>query len=225
VIQQKLESTPNARVIAVDLMEMGPLPGVIQIQGDITAESTVETILSHFHGEKAQLVVSDGAPDVLGMHDLDEYLQAQLVLAALNISLHLLAENGTFVAKIFRGKNVSALYQKLGEYFREVICAKPQASRNSSFEAFVVCRGFHLPDGFVPDLKEPLLDVQRVENSASPVPFRACLDENGYDADRSYPIDADDSYVHRKPLQGPINPPYARSLDQMITKTNNERAD
>ena len=42
---------------------MAPLPGVIQIQGDITKKSTAELITSHFDGEKADLVICDGAPD------------------------------------------------------------------------------------------------------------------------------------------------------------------
>ena len=64
------------------------------------------------------MVVCDGAPDVtgqrrsflrtnmtsfiLGLHDIDEYIQAQLLLAALNITTHVLKKGGTFVAKIFR---------------------------------------------------------------------------------------------------------------------------
>lgn len=42
---------------------MSPLPGVIQIQGDITKYSTAQEIVAHFEGEKAELVVCDGAPD------------------------------------------------------------------------------------------------------------------------------------------------------------------
>ena len=79
---------------------------------------------------RADLVVCDGAPDVTGLHDIDEYIQvpllpllmhlgsrtqassqAQLLLAALNISTHVLRSGGTFVAKIFRGKDVSLLYR------------------------------------------------------------------------------------------------------------------
>ena len=37
-----------------------------------------------------------------GLHDIDEYIQAQLLLAALNITTHVLKQGGTFVAKIFR---------------------------------------------------------------------------------------------------------------------------
>ena len=44
-------------------------------------ESTAREIISHFEGGKADLVVCDGAPDVTGLHDLDEYVQGQLLLA------------------------------------------------------------------------------------------------------------------------------------------------
>ncbi|GCC42759.1 hypothetical protein chiPu_0026533 [Chiloscyllium punctatum] len=60
---------------------MAPLPGVIQIQGDITKVSTAQEIIKHFEGHAADLVVCDGAPDVTGLHDIDEYIQAQLLLA------------------------------------------------------------------------------------------------------------------------------------------------
>ena len=53
----------DAKIVAVDLQAMAPLPGVIQIQGDITQLSTAENIMQHFEGEKADLVVCDGAPD------------------------------------------------------------------------------------------------------------------------------------------------------------------
>ena len=43
--------------------------------------STAEEIMSHLRGAKADLVVCDGAPDVTGLHDMDEYVQAQLLLA------------------------------------------------------------------------------------------------------------------------------------------------
>ena len=91
----------------------------------------------HFDGKPADLVVCDGAPDVTGLHDIDEYIQAQLLLAALNITTHVLKPGGTFVAKIFRGKDVTLLYSQLKLFFPRVTCAKPRSSRNSSIEAFV----------------------------------------------------------------------------------------
>lgn len=56
----------NPRVVAVDLQEMAPIPGVVCIVGDITSRKTAEQIIDHFRGELADLVVCDGAPDVTG---------------------------------------------------------------------------------------------------------------------------------------------------------------
>lgn len=53
----------NVKIVAVDLQPMSPLPGVIQIQGDITKYSTAQEIIGHFQGTHADLVVCDGAPD------------------------------------------------------------------------------------------------------------------------------------------------------------------
>lgn len=53
----------NVKIVAVDLQPMAPLPGIIQIQGDITKFTTAQQIIQHFKGEKADLVVCDGAPD------------------------------------------------------------------------------------------------------------------------------------------------------------------
>lgn len=239
--QQTLDTKhDDFAVIAVDLMEMAPLDGVIQLKGDITHKQTADEIIAHFEGQKAQVVVSDGAPDVLGLHDLDEYLQAQLVLAGLNISLHVLERGGTFVAKLFRGKEVSLLYAQLRRFFSKVTCAKPKASRNSSFESFVVCQDFQLPEGFVPSMERNLLDLQYVgedddddENAycssvdvhrgvCVDVVFLGSGDVFGYDADQSYPLDdaADEGsstrgYVHQEPLQKPINPPYKSALEKI----------
>uniref|UniRef100_A0A674H9E9 Putative tRNA (cytidine(32)/guanosine(34)-2'-O)-methyltransferase n=1 Tax=Taeniopygia guttata TaxID=59729 RepID=A0A674H9E9_TAEGU len=148
------EGSP-AQVVAVDLQAMAPLPGVVQIQGDITKASTAQEIQRHFEGHPADLVVCDGAPDVTGLHDLDEYIQAQLLLAALNITTHVLKKGGTFVAKIFRGKDVTLLYSQLRLFFPDVTCAKPRSSRNSSIEAFVVCRGYSPPRGLRAHHGEP----------------------------------------------------------------------
>ena len=55
---------------------MAPIEGVHILQGDITTQETVDRILAVFKQEKADLVVSDGAPDVTGFHEIDQYLQA-----------------------------------------------------------------------------------------------------------------------------------------------------
>lgn len=67
VLSKRLyENNPNkedVKIVAVDLQAMAPLPGVKQLQGDITKLSTAEEIIAYFDDQKAQLVVCDGAPD------------------------------------------------------------------------------------------------------------------------------------------------------------------
>jgi tRNA (cytidine32/guanosine34-2'-O)-methyltransferase len=62
---------PN--IVAVDLQPMAPIDGVQTLQGDITSLSTVQSIIDQFEGERAELDVCDGAPDVTGLHNVDEY--------------------------------------------------------------------------------------------------------------------------------------------------------
>ena len=87
--------------------------------------------------------MSDGAPDILGDHDFDAFVQHQLVLAALNIAVRLLKQDsGNFIAKVFRGKDIGLLVKQTKCLFNEVYIAKPKCSRNSSIEAFMVGIGF-----------------------------------------------------------------------------------
>lgn len=139
----------GCRLVAVDLQLMAPIPGVVQLQGDITKLTTAQTIIELCEGP-ADLVVCDGAPDVTGLHDMDEYVQGQLLLAALNISTHVLRLGGTFVAKIFRGPDADILFSQLHLFFKHVFCAKPASSRNSSLEAFVVCQDYNPPKNYAP---------------------------------------------------------------------------
>ncbi|KHN74719.1 Putative tRNA (cytidine(32)/guanosine(34)-2'-O)-methyltransferase [Toxocara canis] len=218
----------EVKIVAVDLQPMSPLPGVVQLQGDITESSTAESIVSHFEGSKADLVVCDGAPDVTGLHSLDEYMQSQLILAALNITTFVLKESGSFVAKIFRAKNVSLLYAQLKFFFDEVYCAKPRSSRQSSCEAFVVCKRFHLPPGYTPTMENPMFapDYDETVNSLQGanrvlVPFVACGDLSGWDSDRTYDLELPalygtferQRYVYTPVVQPPTEPAYKKACE------------
>ncbi|EAN82595.1 ribosomal RNA methyltransferase, putative, partial [Trypanosoma cruzi] len=120
--------------------------------------------------KKADLVVCDGAPDVTGMHELDEYLQHHLLLAALNITTFVLRCGGTFVTKIFRGPNTPFLVAKSEVFFRHVIIAKPRSSRNASMEAFMVCQDYQPPAGYRPSFDRPLTTTTRCFTPAAPLP-------------------------------------------------------
>lgn len=220
----------DVKIVAVDLQEMAPIEGVIQIQGDITSKSTADEIINHFEGKKAQLVICDGAPDVTGLHDMDVYVQSQLLLSALSITTHVLADGGTFIAKIFRGRDVTLLYAQLRIFFREVSCCKPKSSRNSSMEAFVVCRGFSVPEGFNVDKFNLCLsgvyspDQFDTQAEAEIVPFLACGDLSGFDSDRSYPLvlDEKETFVYHEPVQKPIHPPYFEYMEMKKNRVAKE---
>lgn len=96
---------------------------------------------------------------------------------------------------------------------------KPRSSRNSSIEAFVVCQNYDPPNGYVPNMKNPLLDNSYCDwNELTGVnryivPFMACGDLNGFDSDATYGLNIKGKeYKYQKPTQEPINPPYKESV-------------
>lgn len=162
------EPRADVKIVSIDLQPISPLPGIVTLRADITHPATVPLLLkaldpdydpatmSQQASRPVDLVLSDGAPDVTGLHDLDIYVQSQLLFAALNLALCVLRPGGKFVAKIFRGHNVDLLYAQLKLFFGRVVVAKPRSSRASSVEAFIVCLGFRPPAGFRASLDEPL---------------------------------------------------------------------
>lgn len=134
-------------VMAIDLQEMSPIPGVDCLQGDITSQTTVDQILTHFD-DRVDLVICDGAPDVTGVHEIDEFVHSQLMYAALNITIRMIRMKGTFVAKMFKDRAYPLLEAQLLMFFDRVDCMKPSSSRVRSAEHFVICQGFKIPDGY-----------------------------------------------------------------------------
>ncbi|KAE8389269.1 FtsJ-like methyltransferase-domain-containing protein [Aspergillus alliaceus] len=175
---KELKPRKNVKIVSIDLQPMAPLEGITTLKADITHPSTIPLLLRALDPEAydsttssspstirqphpVDLVISDGAPDVTGLHDLDIYIQSQLLYAALNLALGVLRPGGKFVAKIFRGRDVDLIYAQLRTVFEKVSVAKPRSSRASSLEAFVVCEGFIPPaihDGSmgIDALKNPL---------------------------------------------------------------------
>lgn len=125
---------------------------------------------------------------------MDIFIQSQLLLAALNIATHILRPSGTFVAKIFRAKDVTLLYAQLRIFFPYVYCTKPSSSRNSSIEAFVVCKDYSPPEGYKPNMLNPWLTdepcnfEQLTGVNRIVVPFIVCGDLSQPDSDMSYPL-------------------------------------
>ncbi|KAK9313341.1 FtsJ-like methyltransferase-domain-containing protein [Lipomyces starkeyi] len=214
----------SATIVSVDLQPIAPLPGVITLQADITHPATLTSILKLFGGEPADIVCSDGAPDVTGLHDLDEYIQGQLLLSALTLATNLLRPGGKFVAKIFRGRDVDLLYSQLSLLFDKVTCAKPRSSRASSLESFIVCEGYRPRRGWLPEsltlakTKLPL-DLESttagsMDRERAIAPFIACGDLSDFDADATYQIEKGVGSISLEPVQKPTAPPYKTALEK-----------
>jgi len=172
------EPRRDVKIVSIDLQPMSPLDGIVTLRADITAPSTIPLLLSALDPESydpkspsitashpVDLILSDGAPDVTGLHDLDIYIQSQLLWAALNLALCVLKPGGKFVAKIFRGKDVDLMYAQLRIVFEKVTVAKPRSSRASSIEAFIVCEGFRVPQGFVPSMEDPVGAGRKIQGT------------------------------------------------------------
>ncbi|EDK44757.1 tRNA (uridine-2'-O-)-methyltransferase trm7 [Lodderomyces elongisporus] len=217
-----------AKIVAVDLQPMTPIEGVTTIQADITHPKTLQQILDCFDNELADFVCSDGAPDVTGLHDLDEYVQHQLVWAALQLTTCILKPGGSFAAKIFRGKDIDVMYKQFSKFFDRVVCAKPRSSRGTSLEAFIVGLGYRPIEGWVPKLDASMSTNEFFEGAGlhggandevyemgdedrEIVEFIACGDVNGIDSDATYELDADS--LRLDPVQKPTAPPYKKALE------------
>ena len=127
---------------------MAPIYGVTLIEGDITKDKTVDEIITAFKGHKAELVVCDGAPDVTGFHDIDQYIQSQLLVSALNICSKTILPGGTFVTKLFLGSDSVFLKSQFKVFFKQVDIFKPKSSRESSVENFIVAKFYDPPKGY-----------------------------------------------------------------------------
>lgn len=138
-------SALNMNVVAVDVVPIHALEGVKTIVGDITHPTTANQIITAVNGQ-SDLVLFDGAPEVTGLVENDQWQQHVLVEAGAQLCIHILRPGGTYVAKVFRGSATETLLHNLSVLFHQVLVTKPQASRNSSLEVFVMCRGLkHLP--------------------------------------------------------------------------------
>lgn len=187
VAAKSIPCTPDRKIIAIDLREIVPIEGVTQLRGDITSVETATEVIRLLDGNKSDVVLADGAPDIIGRIEYDEYVQHNIVLASLAIATMVLRDGGSFISKIFRTRNLPNIYSILGCFFTDLTLCKPRASRLSSVESFIVCRGFHVPEGYTLTLRTDKLPVGPIPN----VKFLLCGDIDGFDSERTYPLDGD----------------------------------
>lgn len=94
-------------------------------------------------GGPFDLVISDMAPKTSGQRHADQYRSYELVMRALELAKAALAPGGAFVAKIFQGAEFEDARAALRSVFDKVRVIRPNATRDESYEVFLVGLGFH----------------------------------------------------------------------------------
>ena len=128
----------NGRIIALDMLPMEPIEGVQFLQGDFREDGVLQQLQELMQGQKADVVVSDMAPNLSGVASADSARIAHLIELALEFAQHNLKPEGALVTKVFHGSGYSQLVELFKQYFVTVKPIKPKASRDKSSETFLV---------------------------------------------------------------------------------------
>jgi 23S rRNA (uridine2552-2'-O)-methyltransferase len=134
----------RGRVIAVDILPMAGLAGVEVLQGDFSEQATLDRLLGMLGGARADLVLSDMAPNTMGIAEVDHARSMHLVDLATDFAARALRPGGDLLLKVFQGREFQPLVARLRADFKTVKLRKPKASRGRSPEVYVLARGYRL---------------------------------------------------------------------------------
>ncbi len=135
----------RGRVVGVDRQRIDDLdesePPVETVRGDITEESTVDAILDSVGEDGADVVLSDMAPNMSGEYELDHARSVHLARQAFEVALDVLDTGGDLAVKVFDGQDLADLQDDIDAEFEYVRQVRPDASRDSSSELYLVAKG------------------------------------------------------------------------------------
>jgi 23S rRNA (uridine2552-2'-O)-methyltransferase len=137
----------KGRVVAVDLLPMAPLPGVQFVQGDFREQEVLDALIVALSGRKADLVISDLAPNLSGIGVSDQARSMYLCELALEFARQCLKPGGSLLVKVFQGAGFTEFLAGMRKSFVKVGSRKPEASRGRSSEMYLLGRGFKAGTG------------------------------------------------------------------------------
>jgi 23S rRNA (uridine2552-2'-O)-methyltransferase len=132
----------KGKVIASDILPMDSLAGVEFVQGDFTDETVLNEVLARLDDIRADLVISDMAPNMSGIRDIDQPQAMCLAELALAMAKVVLKPGAALLMKVFHGEGFDALQKELKLSFNTVKVRKPKASRARSSEIYLLSAGF-----------------------------------------------------------------------------------
>jgi 23S rRNA (uridine2552-2'-O)-methyltransferase len=130
----------SGKVVACDLLEMVPVPGCDFVHGDFNDEAVRGAILAALGGRQPDLVLSDLAPNISGIADVDQARIVSLCEAALEFSASVLKPSGRVLVKTFQGADFPELRRQFANRLAAVEIRKPPASRDRSSEVYLLGR-------------------------------------------------------------------------------------
>jgi 23S rRNA (uridine2552-2'-O)-methyltransferase len=130
----------RGEVFALDILPMQALPGVQFLQADFSEVEALDQLRAAMNGRGADLVMSDMAPNISGMAEVDLPRHLHLAEMALEAAQSLLKPGGLFLIKMFSGVGVDGYLRTLRSAFRRVDIRKPDASRSRSRELYLLAR-------------------------------------------------------------------------------------
>lgn len=143
VAAQRVKSSDTApRVVGIDYLEMGGVPGAIFLQKDFLDDDAPAALFAALGGEKADVVLSDMAAPATGHKKTDHLKIMHLCEVAIDFARSVLRPGGHFLAKVLRGGTENELLANLKRDFAQVLHIKPPASRADSSEFYVIAKGF-----------------------------------------------------------------------------------
>ncbi|HME18138.1 MAG TPA: RlmE family RNA methyltransferase [Nitrososphaerales archaeon] len=134
---------PSGKAVGVDLHEIHLKErNAVAVAMDVNDEKVVARVLSII-GRKADVVLSDLAPSVSGVWELDQTIQVDLTLRVLALCESLLKQGGSAFLKLFEGERSPEVRTEMKRRFKTVHAVKPAASRSASSELYYYCAGWH----------------------------------------------------------------------------------
>ena len=137
---------PSGTVVAIDLLPMEPVSGVTFVQGDFTKKSGLAAIDHALNGRKADVVLSDMAPNMTGIAVSDQARTLELAELTRDFALLHLQRDGALLVKIFQGAGYDEYLKSLRREFQKVVVRKPDASRDESAEQYLLARGLRITE-------------------------------------------------------------------------------
>lgn len=133
---------PEGLIIGIDLLPLKPIEGVTLIQGDFDSPEGQKSLNEALGGRQIDLVVSDMAPEMSGTKLVDQMRMIALNEMTLHFAREHLRSGGDLLMKTFMGEGYDNFRRELGKAFKKVKNIKPEASRKTSSEFFLLACGF-----------------------------------------------------------------------------------